>query len=371
MKTKHLFLRLLLFLAVWAVTSQKTMAGNSLEKYWQYNINVSTSPTGLGKVYINGQPTEFNTLTTSDKSTETLKYEYLPSGYFFLGWSKDRPASEISEIVSVDNPSSFTVHGYYRGKFYSAPNNDNTHSTQFYANFTCLKAESQNEDEGSAVILDLPIESPIQVSLGDDVRLMAVAEAGYKFKEWRRGDVVVSTDNPYSVHADLETAGTYTAFFEACTEVTAHQVIIETCINGTIVSSKETAVAGEDIYLTPTADAGYETTVARYNSINADKISDGRYVFTMPNDNAYISLMCKPITYTINFELDGGSLGILYPMEYTVETETFTLSTPSKEGYTFAGWKSADLTEPTTTVTIAKGSTGNRVYTAKWTEVLN
>ena len=38
----------------------------------------------------------------------------------------------------------------------------------------------------------------------------------------------------------------------------------------------------------------------------------------------------------------------------------------SRELYDFAGWSGTGLSAPTMTVTIAKGSTGNRSYTATW-----
>ena len=76
-----------------------------------------------------------------------------------------------------------------------------------------------------------------------------------------------------------------------------------------------------------------------------------------------------PITYTISYDLDGGQLaqGDTNPVEYTIESDDITLKNPTKDGYEFAGWTGTDLTQATMTVTIAKGSIGNRTYTATWT----
>ncbi len=73
--------------------------------------------------------------------------------------------------------------------------------------------------------------------------------------------------------------------------------------------------------------------------------------------------------YTITYDLEGGALaeGKTNRTTYTVETEDFTLHNPTKQGYTFAGWTGTDLTNATETVTVAKGNTGNRTYTATWT----
>ena len=67
--------------------------------------------------------------------------------------------------------------------------------------------------------------------------------------------------------------------------------------------------------------------------------------------------------YTINYDYDGGSVSEDNPETYTVKDE-ITLHNPSKEGYTFLGWTGTDVTEPTIEVTIPRGSTGNRSYTA-------
>ena len=76
-----------------------------------------------------------------------------------------------------------------------------------------------------------------------------------------------------------------------------------------------------------------------------------------------------PIDYTISYDLAGGSVTAANPENYTIETETFTLTNPTREGYTFAGWTGTGLASATTTVTIAKGSTGGRNYTATWTPI--
>ena len=70
--------------------------------------------------------------------------------------------------------------------------------------------------------------------------------------------------------------------------------------------------------------------------------------------------------YTITYDLDGGTAEG-NPDTYTVETDAFTLKNPTRPGYTFTGWSGTGLTgEDNLTVTIQKGSTGNRSYTAHW-----
>lgn len=70
--------------------------------------------------------------------------------------------------------------------------------------------------------------------------------------------------------------------------------------------------------------------------------------------------------YTISYNLAGGSTSLDNLTKYASSIGPFTLSNPTREHYSFAGWTGTGLASPTLTVTVAKGSTGNRSYTATW-----
>lgn len=72
-------------------------------------------------------------------------------------------------------------------------------------------------------------------------------------------------------------------------------------------------------------------------------------------------------TYTITYELDGGTLSNA-PAQYNKNSGTVTLPRPTRDGYRFTGWTGTDLTEKTLDVVIPAGSTGDRKYTANWVE---
>ena len=87
---------------------------------------------------------------------------------------------------------------------------------------------------------------------------------------------------------------------------------------------------------------------------------------------AYLSALDQVIgapPFSITYNLDGGELpeGEMNPASYTIESADITLVNPVRTGYTFAGWTGTYIVEPTITVTIAAGSTGERSYTATWT----
>ena len=73
------------------------------------------------------------------------------------------------------------------------------------------------------------------------------------------------------------------------------------------------------------------------------------------------------INYTISYDLDNGSFSSKPPTSYNITSNTVTLLTPTREGYTFTGWTGSNGTTKQKTVTIPKGSTGNKNYTANWT----
>ena len=73
-------------------------------------------------------------------------------------------------------------------------------------------------------------------------------------------------------------------------------------------------------------------------------------------------------TYTITYDLNGGTLLSQNPGSYTVETDTITLNNPSKEGYMFLGWTGSNGEIPQRTVKIEKGTTENKEYTAVYGE---
>ena len=80
-----------------------------------------------------------------------------------------------------------------------------------------------------------------------------------------------------------------------------------------------------------------------------------------------ITVKGQSTEYKIDYNLNGGSVSG-NPANYTTDILPITLKNPVRSGYTFTGWTGSNGSTPQKTVTIAKGSTGNKSYTANWSK---
>lgn len=78
--------------------------------------------------------------------------------------------------------------------------------------------------------------------------------------------------------------------------------------------------------------------------------------------NVVVFAKWEPITYTIHFDTNGG-LPTLSSIDYTIESDSFTLQEITKVGYTFDGWYNGE----TKVTEITTGTYGNMTLVAKWT----
>ena len=84
---------------------------------------------------------------------------------------------------------------------------------------------------------------------------------------------------------------------------------------------------------------------------------------TLPAENATYIAQWKTVTYTITYNLDGGTNAESNPTSYTVETDTITLANATRNGYAFLGWYDENGDKITQ---ITKKSIGDITLYAKW-----
>ena len=73
-----------------------------------------------------------------------------------------------------------------------------------------------------------------------------------------------------------------------------------------------------------------------------------------------------PIVYNISYALSGGANSSSNPSSYTIESSNIVLQAPSRGGFIFTGWTGSNGTTLQTSVTIPKGSIGDKSYIANW-----
>ena len=203
--------------------------------------------------------------------------------------------------------------------------------------------------------------NPTSVAAGEQITLTVTPASGYTLDTLTVTDAenhpVSVSDNRFTMPASNVTV---TATFRATTPPTTYSVTFYTN-GGSAVSSQSVSPNGKAMRPSP------EPTRTGYTFVNWYGDSDLTSVYdfdTAVTGNLALYAKWEPSTYTITYNLDGGSAD--NPASYTVETSTFTLVNPTKEGYHFTGWTGTELSESTLHVSVAQGSTGNRSYTAHW-----
>ena len=191
------------------------------------------------------------------------------------------------------------------------------------------------------------------------------APTDQEFKAWEISGTEYKVGDTYTVSGDTEIKALWE---NSVITPTTYTVTVSNDGNGTGTATPSTAAAGTEITLTATPNKGYHfkewEVISGGVTIKDDK-------FLMPNDNVEVKAIFEkdapaPTEYTITYDLAGGTAEG-NPDTYTIETRTFTLKNPTKSGYTFTGWSGTGLTgENNLTVTIEKGSTGDRSYMAHW-----
>ena len=120
----------------------------------------------------------------------------------------------------------------------------------------------------------------------------------------------------------------------------------------------------ESFTLTDPVREGY--TFEGWTGTGLDEVTKNVTVTAGNGGDRNYTAVWTPITYTLRYERTFGTAEG-NPQFYNIESEDIILEQPEREKYTFIGWIGTGLEEPTLSVSIPKGSTGDRIYTAVWT----
>ena len=288
---------------------------------WNNTISASTVPRNYGTEYEVANPTR--------------------KGYTFTGWTKSGAGSWNSET----NKYTF---GAGAGTL--------------TANWTPIKYNIKYELDGGVLSTTNPTEYTVET---ETFTLNNPTKEGYIFKGWSTS---LTSTSSYNATMKVEKGSTGDKEFRAVWQIITYNISYN--LNGgtlTNVSNPTSYnITTETFTLKNPTRKGY--TFKGWTGSNGNTAQTSVSIAKGSMENKSYTANWTPIKYNIKYELDGGVLSTTNPTEYTVETETFTLNNPTKEGYIFKGW-STSLTSTSSynaTMKVEKGSTGDKEFRAVW-----
>lgn len=203
----------------------------------------------------------------------------------------------------------------------------------------------------------------------DAINLVTPVKSGYRFDGWY-ADSSLEGDSV----AQIATGSTGNKTFYAKWTAIDYDITYELSTGGSwpigVLHPDSYTIESSTINLATPVKTGYD-----FDGWYTDSLFEGNPVTQIDagsvGDKTFYAKW-NPIVYTINYELSSGGYwptGTLHPETYTIESDTITLSTPSRVGYyRFDGWcDDEQLTQNCTDQkTISAGSTGDRAFYAKW-----
>ena len=231
-----------------------------------------------------------------------------------------------------------------------------------------VKVNSNNLSNISSATVTLPEETPTR--------------DGYVFGGWKSSE----DNNTYNAGATYTT--TAGAVMTAQWESNSSKLTVDPD-GGSVTITSPTGETPETITEPKTYTQEYNTILTYTEPTKANTTVNTTYTVTYnyngngTSNSTDTATKTDTTTYTFDKWIKGaGFKGTLssetgagtytFPADNNItstssNTTTVTLPTPTREGYTFAGWTGSNGNTPQTTVSIAKGSTGNKNYTANWT----
>ncbi len=312
------------------------------------------------KVYSAENSTIFDTASVVVTDDTSLSVEFSYNNTMFIGSTqkityqfkeelnqKVEFTSENSDIANVDEEGNVTA--LSKGiatinvKVYSPFNEFGYKNYRLTISVDYEKYNISYELNGGQNYTDAPTEYIVD---GSTVTLGVPTKVGYTFKGWELDGTIVDCITS-DVKGDILLIATWDAIL--------YDVTYE-LDGGTNDATNPNNYTIEDIVtLKNPTKVGYEFIGWFLNGEKVETIDLGT--------TGEITLVAqwKVISYSINYELGGGTNNIANPSEYTIE-ETFVLENPIKSGYIFEGWfLNGEKVE-----TIDFGTTGEITLVAQW-----
>ena len=192
---------------------------------------------------------------------------------------------------------------------------------------------------------------------GSLIVLQEPTREGYKFTGWKlvTGNAILS--------GNVLTTGTTNTVIEATWELNEFSITYE--LNGGTKgeNAPTKGIVGDSLIISNPTKLGY--TFKGWDVIGTGSSISGT-ILTIGSQDVILVANWGIDNYLISYNLNGGN-ATGNPSNYTIETSTFTLNNPAKTGYTFTGWTGSNGSTANTSVSVPKGSTGDKTYTANYT----
>jgi uncharacterized repeat protein (TIGR02543 family) len=310
---------------------------------------------------LNGGPSqEYTTSFYVDYDTDIEITAYLDTGYYFTGWS--------GTVVSTDNPLSLNV----------VTDLDITGSSSVYSFNVILGGDSNvsyisyslNGGQSQHYI------APFDVDYGSSIKITAVIDEGYHFKQWAGS--FASTQNPLTITVtdDIDIKATSSIdLFNVVLNKDSHISSITYTLNGGSVHEYTTPFVveyGDNLMIRASVDTGY------YFVQWAPGITDNPLTITnVDSDILYnakssmepfnVVLEAGDHISSINYVLNGGS-SVVYVSSFTVNYgDDLQITAIMETGYHFITWSGTITStdnplalEVTSDVDIGSSAEGNQ-----------
>lgn len=311
--------------------AEYSMGTNSMYRLfaiWQANVNTLRFNANGG----DGAMSDMNIKTDETKTLTACGFSR--KGYDFVGWAMSENGTKAYGDKSnylMGSDSEYTLFALWMPTKYKITYNLNGGSVS-----------NENKTEYT-------IESP-------SFTLNNPTKNGYNFIGWSGTNIPKNT-NTVTVNA----GSIENLVFTANWEIIAYEISYDLNGGSSSTTLPSTYTVEDNITLPVPAKHGYTFT----------KWADNGYIPKGTTGDKKFTANWKPIKYTIKYNLNGGSISNTNKTEYTIESETFTLTNPTRPGYMFNGWTGSNLSDKTYTVSISTGSTGNLSFAANYDANLN
>ena len=288
-----------------------------------------------------GSGEAFSQDIATDETRVLTKNTYTKNGYTFIGWATT-PSGAIAyadqESYTMGTDASYTLYAVWKLVDYSVSYELNG-----------------GVDDRNPTIYNF---------LSDSFTLHNPMRPGYTFLGWS-GTGIDGLSLSVTIATGSVGNRSYTANWKA-NENTLH-FDANGGNGGSMSDMKIASDAKAALLKNGFTRSGYEF-AGWAESANGSKVYSDEETYSMGLESSYtLYALWKPKTYSITYKLNGGQTSESNKTTYDIESDSFSLVNPVREGYIFVGWSGSGLdSNENLSVSVSTGTYGDLTFTANW-----